>query len=408
VSDADSKYSVLIVDDEERRAEVWADELKSISNIAPKFAEAQQVKADFAKLVDLRVRLRDGEELPDLELEVLDKCQVLVIDYDLIDISPSLTAPSLAYLINIFTDVPVIAILNETWERDFDLTFTPHDEPMADVYLGSDHLLRPGLWSTDFSDFRPWSWPVLTDEVEKWPQRRDLALQAIVEKQSVMDFLGLRGAPLTDDALDWLLKGHSSESETSAGSLEEMTIEQWVSGCPNLLERRERQAMKEHDVPDLLFARIAARGLTRWMDQYVLSAQYPLIDLPHLYTRMPGAFRGEDRESIRSAILNPCIDGLEALLAEEVHGYIYDSGVVPSRLLLRWDLIEENAGKLRHLFSEVEEGESDLVFLEDSSSFAPVDDATSFRISVDVIDNRRYVDGELQGVNYSPKSKLLE
>jgi hypothetical protein len=408
VNDARSNYTALIVDDETSRAEDWSRSLEEITNIQPSHASRDAVERDFGRLVDLRRKLREGDELPDADLEALNQHDILVIDFDLIDISPSLTAPSLAYLVNMFTDVPVIAILNEIWESDFDLTFAPHDEPMADAYLGSDHLLRPGLWNTHFEDFRPWNWPVLTLEVDKWPIRLERALKAIHQGQSVMDFLGLRGAPMTDDALDWLLKGHQSDSGEPASELEEMTIEQWVTGSPNLLERRERKALKEHGRQDRLIARVAARGLTRWIDQFVLAAQYPLIDLPHLYAKMPSGFLGHDRQEVRSRIVDPGIHPLEPILAPELHSYIYSSGVVPSRPLLRWDLIEENAGELHSLFSEVDDGESEIVFLEDSSSFAAVEDAIPIRIGVDVLDNRRYVDGNLDGVNYSPKSKLLE
>lgn len=396
--------SVVVADDDEGLAQGWAAEIRKNPQVTAESLSSGDFAQSVTGLMDRQRRFRAAQNFENDERLPIEDCDVLIVDFDLIDLKdfPNLTAHTVAYLASNFTDIPLIGILNLYRKGDFDLTLGPRTDVRADLHLRSSHVGTPGLWSDHRDDYHPWSWPLVSKEVELWPERISEAGKIL--NQGVLDWLDLDQDAIPESALDIL--GQAS------GKLADLTMIQWITNAPCALEGKDLEAFgaNRDSLNDAFKARILTRAMKRWLDLQVLPAQYPLCDLPHAYLRLPRMFKNGNTARLLDCItrLDLNHDALRDLLQRDVREYVWRRNNWLSRPAIHWARLMNDSGKLQHLFElEFDQGTSDLVFLEDCSKFGPLSDAHRFRADFDVSDNVRFIK-KLPNIQYFPAARLAE
>ena len=171
---------ILICDDSIEFAYGFKRDLESMDVVNENFVvdtlvDGELIQASSA-LEERLIQASKGKisEYPNDGATVLDETDILVIDYELIDVSASVTGERIAYLARCFSQCGLIIALNQHppyRQEYFDLTLRGYPESFADLNISSDSLRNPGLWSQDWDNFRPWSWPLLPLALEKFNRR---------------------------------------------------------------------------------------------------------------------------------------------------------------------------------------------------------------------------------------------
>ncbi len=397
------KIRVRVFDDDFGRANHWCEKLSRVSGFEDHYRADVLVVEDLKACIDsLRQRqtlARSEAFEPDARWEhtcELDECDVLLVDYDLVDASLRiLTGEDLAYLVRCYSSCGLIVGVNQFGPNPFDLTLQGHPESFADLNVGERQLFNSGLWFARRDEtFRPWHWPVIQEAVETQRQRvEDLASDAM--GTSILEFLGFKAEEvrfLDRAALEWLGKDP-----------EKTTFEDFVQESGNGLRGR---AKAHRDLTSLdCERRIAAARISKWLERLVLPSQLVLVDAPHLALEYPSLFDSRDYRALTPEILD------QLCAANEEKNSAIPSGAkfAQTAWLHRpaWFLprIQEDS-----TVREVADPWSaplnwDLVFCEDTSRFARRSEAKLFWVEHGGLDRPRWVCG-IAEVDYAPPGRF--
>jgi hypothetical protein len=377
---------VVIFDDEDGPRQDWVERLRAVRGFAGEFETRVVNNDEFGSaLNDLRKRrvaARAGEEILS-ESNFLDETDVLIIDYDLLALNE--TGEEVAYLARCFSDCGIIIGVNQFAREGFtfDLTLLGHPESFADLNLLLEQVFDPGLWSSTWSDFRPWYWPLLPKAISDFNQRSS-ELENNLDR-SIFDLLeiplGIREVfPI--NALEFI-------------SSEQATFRQFVEKSGKALRGKDRAAS------DHAIARIAAARLSKWLERLVLPGQNILVDAPHLLERYPSLYiAGTGDQLIARRSNQDLLTPRESLMdLKKIESFIFAKREWLSRDAWYWPQVSE-CEELPEV-SDPWATRLKLAFCEDTSRFTLPEAAIEFLTRVDSPFMRRYV--STRDSNYGPR-----
>lgn len=396
------KQTIVLFDDDERRARDWSSRLKKISNIRSSFEikvlNSDKFQDNFTELQNRRKEARNKKTKQNAPNDIdIDEASILVIDYDLFALKDSsyITGEMVAYLSRCYSNCGLIVALNAYGRSPFDLTLKGHPESFADLNIGDTQIHSPGLWQEPWRGFRPWSWPLLPKALDSFYKRTDEVFKAL--DTPILSFLDLKqfAGILPRSVIEYIEASGERKPE-------ETTFREFVN--------KSQQGLKPGDkVSDLFIARIAAARIYKWLERLILSGQDILVDAPHLVARFPSLLKGDlkmkstwnrvaslkllDRSVMNTAI----IDSFRFSKANWVSRPCWFYGELSSY---------EKVAEVKNPWSEVEK--ADLVFCEDVSTFADRSKAKEFVANLPSPFARRYVLGNAEGVVYHPVSSFAK
>ncbi|MHA6193869.1 hypothetical protein ACX3YG_05795 [Pseudomonas wadenswilerensis] len=395
---------ILILDDETPRANGWKLSLDNIVQGDVTVYSPTQVSSVISELHTARLESRSGVFTP---LKALDGFDLIIIDYDLLGLEMAAptawaTGAELAYSIRLLSEVGPIVVVNQFGTNAFDLTMRRGVSSYADVDVGSAQIESPGLWqSHGFGSYRPWHWPDLHREVRRFTQLQEYILERL--DQPVMKSLGFE---LEDpDAFNYI----SYEIAAFLGASQQnknITFRDIVRNNDGLrlFNILEKDSKILDGFPDTQMARVSAAILIHWLEKVVLPTQEVVADAPHLAAQLPWA--------LEDAVKPTAWNSLCRLDSENIPPPFLSFTIEPEFLYSRPVFWAEKARREitfpeGFTFAEL----PPLQFCEDSSSFEPEENASSFPSDVIAFDKKRWVkvvkNHELPAVNYEPQSYLL-
>ena len=392
-------YKVLLCDDEQNVRDAWHEKVQAVApsnyTISAQLGSAE-VKSAIKELFARQVSVLSGGTRQRSPC-VFDDAEILVLDYDLLYIdreNARHTGESLARLARAFSSAQVIVVVNQFQDAQFDLSLRGHFTSHADLNLDATLLDTPGLWTDPrWVGFRPWHWQTLYRAVDTQASR-----EAWVNDhwgEPIVDALGMRDddvARLTDTAFGFIAPDSTDERQ-----LRQCTFKDFVCRPAH---GRNVAALAEANPGDA--SRFVAARIGKWLERLVLGPQDALIDLPHLIQRFPFLL-GDDVTELDA--WNAAIHDEEFAKNRLLEGCLFE----PSNILSRpavWSHRFENAESIRKQrrtfdFSHV----PSFVFLEDTSSFAPINQAKQFRAGHHNAFDRRFVKC-LDDFTYAPQRRL--
>jgi hypothetical protein len=333
---------------------------------------------------------------------------VLIVDFDLAwfeegdqDADAYLTGEIVCYLARCFSSVGAIVGVNQFGSNPFNLTLQDPLDSFADINIGDQQLVNPGLWNGTSEGFRPWYWPNLSQLSDLLTSRAD-AVEERLDTDAV-EFLSLPvdpGATLPRAVLaDLEPRGGEGTNLRDIGLSSQL-------------------GLRGGDLPadDKALSRILAARLGKWIDQRLLPTQDPLIDGPHLVQRN-SALLG-DRANDENAWQSVCV--VDSTAADAFIGELnqrrWAQEVWSTRPVWRIDLVmrDEELPGVRNPWEIPDLG---MVFCEDVSTFIPRDRARSFIVELPTAAPTRYIIdpaheanqrdfGDLTDVQYQPSYLL--
>ena len=392
-------YSVLLCDDDPEVGLEWVSTVRAVAKDRYSVMDPSDntvVQEATKEVLARQAALRAGRGRTKVPCP-FDNAEILVLDYDLLHIDKNNmrhTGEALARLVRMFSNPQVVVVVNQFREAQFDLSLRGHLASHADLNLDAEFLGKSGLWADPpWEGFRPWHWQTLSCAVDTQKAR-----QAVVKKridEPIVNVLGMQhedAARLSDTAF-----GFIAPNAKSWGELQKQTFKSFIHAPAN---DRDALALIEHD-PDAACRFLAAR-IGKWLERQVLGPQDVLVDVPHLIQRYPFLL-GDDvseldawnaaihnDEEVRKQVPDGCWFGLPKFLSRPAiwrHRFEDEAGV--SGLRRSFD------------FSTVPA----FVFLEDTSTFAPMDRTKEFRAGHHNAFDRRFVKC-LDGIAYAPQRRL--
>ena len=390
-----SSFNVLVYDDQPEVAGRFANEITEVCNDA-KVTPAES--KDFQELLDLlnqrRTSWRDGaDDTGETDSHGVDKADVIVVDYDLLQYSRTATGSVVAYLLRCFSKCGFIVIVNRYGSNVFDLGLSsdsglsnPHND-FADLHVGDVQIGNPGLWRAGFGGYRPWYWPIIPEARRNFEQ---CAMEVLDNLDvPIIEFLGL------EHVLDWMpeqvrlwLSGRNN--------IEEVTFEQFGESS---VDRKDELA------PDKL-SRVVAARIINFLNSAVLPSQNILTDAPHIASRFPSLITGGRHEiDVWNELCTFSSSDLYELLSEDLKPYEFHKPNWLWRPAWLWPEVSRDAG-----IQEVKDPWSieqfDLVFCENISQFVPNSMAREFNALVTPPFIKRFLlDSDSQNaVNSVPQS----
>ncbi|OJF94124.1 hypothetical protein [Pararhizobium antarcticum] len=315
-----------------------------------------------------------------------DSVDLLFIDYNFVQLehSSGLTGQRLAYLARCYSEASYIVVLNQFGENRFDLTLRDHPETHADLHLGLSQVTNPGLWSDDgWPEFRPWTWPILPDAINKMKR-------ATEEVANALDTPILKYLQLDEIA------GAIPRNVRQFLGEEDVTFRQFVEKAGfDVSDKR----FSDRSIP-----LIAASRVSKWLEYMILSAQDILIDAPRVLSRYPSVLPTGGLDNLENSALTPSKIA-EFDLPESVKDHLYPKSDWLRRLawkrsgLLADDRLTEN--------QEAMSPDSDLRFAEDASRFLKSDQVSGFVADLASPFVQRFVRRNRDGdVDYQPQLRF--
>lgn len=402
---------ILVCDDETRSLERWSNELtRMMKRTGLSFSvDSIERRQEFMRAISvLEKRRKDarrrGGPTRKWGSTIFDEADILIVDYDLLNLERDtayVTGESLCYLCRAYSQCGYVVALNQFGTSYFDLTLKGHPESYADLNLGSEQLSNPGLWVTEWTGFRPWTWPLLPAACEAFERRWKGLVNSL--DAVVVEFLEfppdvVRALPRS--ILEFLGKAQHPEKTT---------FRQFVGNSGNGLRRKDKPFNDES------VARIAAARIAKWLERVVLSGQDILVDAPHLVSRYPSLLKG-DLQKVTSwnrttSLVSP--DG--GLRDKRLSDFRFRPKDWLSRPAWFWKSIAalENIPEVSEPWSK-ETGK--FVFCEDISAFIAASAAREFvadlpsnfvrRFVVNRPSSRASLAAGLQGVDYRPSVRF--
>ena len=401
------KLRILVCDDRPAAVQSWTERLMTIPEVKTAF-EIDSIKSpdefhrEVGALDERRRKSMTWDENEDwTETTVFDTADILVIDYDLYDLASGATGERVAYLARCYSRCGLIVALNQFRPGGFDLRLRGHPESFAELNISDRNLDNPGLWSTRFRGFRPWSWPSLPAALKSYRTRATRLLTRL--DHAIFDELGFSGTVVPSLGRDVVgfLEGQR-RAETA-------TFEDFV--------RLSGQGVRGGDrAPRPARARIAAARLSKWVERLVLPAQDAVVDAPHLVSRFPSLLTGSVTQIgswNKTAQLTHDVHRL-GIHHARIAPFRAEDGLWFSRAVWFWASLAN--------FSDIEEVaepwklvESPYVFCEDVSRFLRRQDAREFVADLATPFRQRWVTGSTDAgkrarggakVTYHPPGRL--
>jgi hypothetical protein len=288
-----NKKTILVCDDEPEMEANWKRRLLAVPAISEEFEVRTITPGELISAVgaleerrkESRQSTDPARQFPDDPAAVIDTTGILVIDYDLIDVSKDtyLTGEDVAYLARCYSECGLIVALNqfERGENAFDLTLRGHPESFADLNISDPQLDDPGLWSDDWREFRPWSWPVLPAALERMERRVEHLVSRL--DQPIFEYLDL-----TEDVV--MTCPRSTLEFVGPAQVSRTTFRDFVTNSENGLRG------KDDVFSELSIMRIAAARVAQWLESIVLPSQDLIVDGPHLVSRYPSLIKGDSED----------------------------------------------------------------------------------------------------------------
>jgi hypothetical protein len=388
------KKKILFFDDDEGLARRWADKLERRTFVSKNFDVQHMTRVDFKQAKDelneRRRRARDGNKGRVLNWNhQLDEIAILIIDFDLLQFDPDVTAESIAYLARCYSRCGLIVALNQFSRKpNFDLTLKGHPESFADLNLHDSQIHNQGLWKEPWKGFRPWIWPLLPQALEKHENRIKEVLPALDE--AILAFLGLyRIGPLLPRSTVEFIESKSRKPE-------ETTFRQLVVESNQGLQARDKP------LDDESIARIAAARVHKWLERLVLPGQDILVDAPHLVSRFPSLLRGnpETRKAWNSVVTHG-IPHTRSMRTDIIERFRFQKENWVSHPCWFWgDLSScEEITEVKDPWKTIQK--ADVVFCEDFSTFELRSKTKEFVADLPSPFVRRYVCKEAK-IDYQP------
>lgn len=395
-------YSVLICDD---NPNVGVDCVEQVCKVVAPLGD-QYTVSDAPAKKDVQCAIK---ELFARQAAVLDRCQrdrddclfdqvdILILDYDLLYIDKDNarhTGESLARLARTFADVKVIVVYNQYREAHFDLSLRGHLSSHADLNLKADLLGTPGLWTDPpWKGFRPWHWQTLYRAVETQEARQKVVREHF--DKPIVEVLGMEKedmARLSDTAF-----GFVASSAGDWEGIRRQTFRSFVRGSAN-----DRSAIAHFEANVETTSSFAASRIGKWLDRWVLAPQDALIDLPHLIQFYPFLLGADlmDLDAWNAAVLGD--ESLRGQVPDKA--WFTPAGVLSRPAVWRQRVVDDKefrASRGAFNFASV----PPFVFLEDTSSFVPLDEAKRFRAGHHNAFDGRFVKG-VDGFTYAPQRRL--
>jgi len=375
------KDKVVICDDDQARAEAWKESVSpflATLELDVAVLDAESFAATLEMLEERQLQARTDSSTIASADNVLDTAAALFVDFDLAGFGEPVNGEEVAYLARCYSECGLIIGLNRFSEGQFDLTLTGQLDSFSDLDIGGMQLPNPGLWGNDFVGFRPWSWPLLLNEVAQFENRvREIAKSL---DESVLEFFGLQeeDAPLPRSIAEFI-------GVTRPAS--EVTVQEFVEKSGQGLNPKDRLT------DPLAVARVAAARLHKWLELMVLSGQHLLIDAPHLALRHPGLL-SNDLSALETWDQTTSLDvkGLEAVLKLASISQFRFEEARPWLSRPSWSWLKIQAAVSDGTL-EIDESPNipDFVFCEDLARFAPREAAKEFVADVPSPYVRRFV-----------------
>lgn len=395
---------ILILDDETSRALLWKKALDSIVQGDVVVYETNDVSRLISELHKARFSSRDGDYV---FVESLDGYDLVIVDYDLLGLEMEnpmawATGAELAYSMRLMSKVGPIVVVNQFGTNAFDLTMRRAITSYADVDVGSAQITLPGLWqSEDFKGFRPWHWPNLQREVERFHLVRDFVLKNL--DQPVMSTLGFE----LEDSESPNFIGYEVAAFLGAGQRnKDLTFREVVTKNAGL--RIFNILEKDHPLvarfPKEQIARVCTSILIHWLEKVVLPAQEVIADAPHLCVELPWVVTDGNNPDAWASVCSLNID----VVPEKLNSFSVSPGFLFSRPVFWAERARrEIAVPEGFLFSDL----PSINFCENLSSFSSEQNALSFPSDVIAFDKKRWIrldkESGASEVNYEPQSYLL-
>lgn len=343
-------------------------------------------------------------------IEKIDDASIFIIDYDLLR-SPveesstgSLTGESIAYLVRCFSRCKLIVGLNQYGNNPFDLTLRRDLDSFSDLNLGDEQLDNPNLWAGNWEDFgheyRPWSWPNLSDSIHNFDKR----VEEVQDKlnKPICEVLGF------DQEVFQLLPreivqfiGKYEQKEPYQTTFREFITKSGNGLKPKDAENLDDNINKNKDV----LARVGAARISKWLEQLVLPEQDILVDAPHLVSRYPSLIKG-DKEKIETwnktaQLIDSSKLGMNTGLIEP---FRFQKSYWVSRPVWFWNELCE-CEEIQEVSEPWLTVRPNWVFCEDTSCFHKQEVCKEFLADIASPFTRRFVKN-ISGINYQPRVRF--
>ncbi len=395
----DVSYSILLCDDNLDVGANWVSEVRAVVTDEytvmgpPTNTDVREAaKGVFARQTAFR-----GGDARDKKHCLFDDADILVLDYDLLHIDENNarhTGEALARLVRMFSNPDVVLVVNQFREAQFDLSLRGHLSSHADLNLDAELLGKSGLWTDPpWQGFRPWHWQTLSRAVELQKAR-----QAVVRDhmdKAIVDVLGMQDediAHLSDTAF-----GFIAPNAKELGSLQAETFESFTRTPANAGDASELLTRN----PDAACRYLAAR-IGKWLERQVLGPQDVLVDIPHLIQRYPFLL-GDDVSELEA--WNAAIHDEQGMRKRVPPGCWFGPLDFLSRPAVWRQRFEDEADIRKARYSFDFSTVPSFVFLEDTSTFVPLDEAIEFRSGHHNSFDRRFAKC-IDGITYAPQRRL--
>src|ERR1700752_863007 len=422
--------NILVCDDNQALCDEIAHNIQEAIGEKPRELVGKKLTdelTEFFKNIKRCLNLNAPENCVALPASPFDE-SIVILDNNLtlLEVAGApLTAESVAGYLRAFTRADYIISLNLNSDVDFDLRFLVGDySTRADLAVNTPHLANRALWTGKIADakdgFLPWYWPRLSSVVARRRKQikfvRDHLDDPLLPS---LDFDKARTALLSAHALGALSPTAELEgAENDSVSPEEITFSDvFVARDRSLPMRRERERLTkamDNTVVRAIIARTVAADIDFWFRRDIVGPQEPLVDLPHLLSRLPFLL-GKQAKYLNG--WNKFLDAAEPPF--ELEQGLYAAHLAPAKYthdlwvpkVFFWWHELKNDEKLDELFFLAQEGDwADVVFCEDQSLFAnreskigesPIEFPAEFESAW----GRRYV-AHVAGYQYAPRSRL--
>lgn len=394
-----NKNKIFVFDDDDKLNRKYRKKLKTLKEeLKLNFEFESLSETEFIDEIKIltkrRSSFRKGKDF-EYEDSILDEASVFIIDYDLLDLMKNdsvffLTGENVAYLARCYSRCGLIIGLNQFGPKDFDLTLEGHPESYADIDLGGRQIDNKGLWINEFEGFRPWSWPMIPDYLDKFDEKvkeitedPNKKIDCVLGKEEIINDLSTKIIGfIGDDPLKTSFKDFVLKSE-------------------NGLSSKDRKGKPT----DEMIGRIAASRISKWIEQMVLPGQDVLVDAPHLVSRFPSLLSGK-RDKIEDWNKTTAFKSYNklGLSYKKIEEFRFKNENWLSRQAWYWKDLS-NCDEIIETLEPWKRGDVEWVFCEDTSSFHHKEGTKEFIADFESSFVRRYV-REIKGVNYKPIVKL--
>lgn len=365
-----AEFKVLVCDDDLDQAKGWASDLvASARGSATLLVESVPRHVLVEDLTRLRARQKQARRRrvgSDPDDTSFDGRDLVIVDFDLLNLEgPTDSGESVAYMARCYTTCGIIVDLNQFGTNPFDTTFKGHPASFADLNIGSEQLTNPGLWKLPFSGFRPWSWPLLGQLIQR--RREQIKL---VERSFELPVLEALGFP--DSVIEVL-------SSRALGLIGSPQLGRTVK-LRQVIRSHMGLRNKDRPMSEASEVRISAARICKWLEDVVIPGEDILVDAPHLVSRFPSLLDKAARKN-----MNSLADLEQAASVLPINHRVLKGATIPepswiSRPVWFWPLIQGNR-EIEEIVDPWRVRGSNLGFAEDASRYLPKSELIEFSAS---------------------------